>query len=108
MKQIPLKDWPKGLFFPLMDLTDEAVASLDLQYEAYWEDGLGLHFAALLDTSKGVFAVRCGAHSPGPGTSIWCMQDGRAVSERINAFCELFELDEGTIMWRSPLAVASG
>ncbi len=102
MKQLLLKDWPKGLNFQLMMIADEAVEALGLNYEAYWDDGLGLHFVALIETEVGPFAVRRGASQPDSGTNIWCIADGTLVSERTSAFLQLFDLDESSISWRSP------
>lgn len=105
MKQVALDDWPKGLFFQLLMIPDDLVDSLGLSYEAYQEDGLGLHFAAIVDVPKGPFAVRRGVHYPGEGTQIWCMDDGQPVPERIQDFLDAFDLDENVVIWRSPYEI---
>ena len=106
MKQIAIKDWPKGLYFPLLMIPDALTLTLGLTYEAYDEDGLGLHFAAIVDVAGGPFLVRRGVHYPGEGTQIWSMEDGQPVMEKIEAFLAAFELDPEVIRWRSPLELA--
>ena len=57
MRQVAVAEWPKGLEFPLAMIPDEVVPSLGLHFEAYEEEGLGLHFAAIVRGEAGVFAL---------------------------------------------------
>lgn len=106
MTQIAIAQWPTGLCFALVVIEDAAVARLGLNFEAYDEDGLGLHFAALVQTDAGVFALRRGVASPGQGTQVWCMADGENTAEHITAFCHAFKIAEPEVMWRTPFEVA--
>ena len=103
MKQIPIKDWPVGLSFPLAIISAEFLTELDLTFEVYHDDGLGPHFAALVDVPEGPFAIRRAVRNQGPETDIWCMFDDRPVADRIDSFLQAFGMAESEIMWRSPL-----
>ncbi len=107
MRQIAIAQWPIGLCFALVVIDDAAAARLGLHFEAYEEDGLGLHFAALVQTDAEVFAFRRGVASPGEGTQVWCMADGARTAERIAIFCDAFAIAEPEVMWRTPFERAT-
>jgi hypothetical protein len=106
VRQGAIAQWPTGLCFALAVIDDAAVARLGLHFEAYEEDGLGLHFAALVQTEAGFFALRRGVASPSEGTQVWCMADGAQTAERIAAFSGAFGIAESELVWRTPFEVA--
>jgi hypothetical protein len=65
VRQIAIAQWPIGLCFALAVIRDDVVARLGLHFETYVEDGLGLHFAAIVQIDRGAFALRRGVTSPG-------------------------------------------
>ena len=103
MKQIPIKDWPVGLSFPLAMISAELLTDLELTFEVYHEDGLGPHFAALVDVPEGPFAIRRAVRIQGPEIDVCCMFDDRFVADHIDGFLRAFGMAESEILWRSPL-----
>jgi hypothetical protein len=106
VRQVGVAEWPKGLEFPLAMIPDDVVPSLGLHFEAYEEEGLGLHFAAIVSGEAGVFALLRGVGYPGTGTQVWCMGDGANAADRIAAFCSAFRLGDADIIWRTPSVTA--
>ncbi|MFO6445670.1 hypothetical protein ACLBKU_00860 [Erythrobacter sp. NE805] len=102
MEQVGLADWPEGLDFALAVVRDDAVPRFGLRFEACEEDGLGLHFVAIVRTEAGLFALRRGVGAPAPGTQVWCVADGAPTAERIAAFCRAVGIDQSEVTWRAP------
>ena len=94
------------MLFPLLSIPDALIVDWGLTFEAYHEEGLGLHFAAIIDVPKGPFAVRRAASQPAEGLDILCHEDGLPVAEKVRDFLEVFGLDESAVKWRSPLEFA--
>ncbi len=102
MSQVGIAEWPTGLEFPLAMIPDELVPRLGLRFEAYEADGLGLHFAAIVEGDAGVFALVRGVGYPGQGTQVWCLADGTNAAVRIAAFCSGLDVADSEIIWRTP------
>ncbi len=102
MRQVGIAEWPTGLEFPLAMIPDELVPRLGLRFEAYEEEGLSLHFAAIVEGDAGVFALVRGVGYPGQGTQVWCLADGTDAAARIAAFCSAFKVVDAEIIWRTP------
>jgi hypothetical protein len=105
-RQLGIASWPKGLEFPLLMIADGAAVRLGLTFETYEEDGLGLHFAAIVEADGGPYALLRGVFAPVAGMQVQCLCDGRDNGRRIAAFCEAFKIEADDITWRTPLALA--
>lgn len=85
---------------------DDVVPRLGLTFEAYEEEGLGLHFVAILRSESGTFALLRGASAPVGGTQALCMADAAPTAARIAAFQDVLALADDEIVWRTPLEFA--
>ncbi len=83
-------------------VSDDCVPRLELRFEAFIEDGLGLQFAALVETKSGVFAIRRGVDQPRDGhvvTGVECAVD---PSDQLLGFLSEFGLVLNDVTWTSP------
>ncbi|MBA4007393.1 MAG: hypothetical protein C0486_01255 [Erythrobacter sp.] len=103
LEQIGFADWPQGLCVPLLMVRDDAVPRLGLTFESYEEEGLGLHFVAIVRTERETFALVRGVFAPVGGTQILCMADASPTSARMTAFQDAFSISDEEIVWRTSL-----
>lgn len=106
LEQIGFADWPQGLCVPLLMVRDDVLPRLGLTFEPYEEEGLGLHFVAILRSESGAFALMRGVSAPVGGTPVLCMADGAPTAVRIAAFQDAFAVADDEIVWRTPLGFA--
>lgn len=106
MEQLAFANWPKGLCVPLLMVRDDVIPRLGLTFETYEEEGLGLHFVAILESEFGTFALMRGVSAPVGGTHVLCMADAASTAVRIAAFQDAFEMADDEIVWRTPLEFA--
>lgn len=87
-------------------LGDDVIPRLGLTFEAYEEEGLGLHFVAIVRSERWTFALVRGVSAPIGGTEVRGMADAASTAAWIAAFRDIFRVRDEEIVWRTPLEQA--